>query len=152
LLPPPSDFFSLSIAPPKVNEGTGAVCSTVEPLALVAAFSTGISSSGIGAGVLASAALLVFASRAGAAALAEPADVPTENPTVFVVGAATSGVPNAISGSGSVAAGGAIIAALVCAFDVVIDGAGTCFGTAFTSPADSATSLISLEAVATKLV
>jgi hypothetical protein len=157
LLPPPSDFSSLSIAPPKVNEGAGEVCSTVELLALIAAFSNGIWSSGIAAGALASAELVVFATRAGAAALAEPADGPTENPAVFVVGAATSGVLRAISGSGSVAAGGAIFAALVCAFDVVIDGDGTCFGTAFPSSPDSATSLVWLElvwleAVAAKLV
>ena len=109
-----------------------------EPLALAAPFSTGFSASGIAGEGFPSVEMLGFAFRAGAAALAEPADVATENPELD--GAVASVLLNVISGAASAAACGAIFAETVCVFDVVINGESICFGTAFAESVDSAKS------------
>jgi len=141
----------LSTPSPKVNEGAGeAVSSTGEPLALAAPFSTRFSASEIAVEGLSVVEMLGFAFRAGAAALAEPADVATENPELD--GAVASVLLNVISGAASAAACGAIFAETVCVFDVVINGESICFGTAFAESVDSEVSVIPLEAEATKFV
>jgi len=150
LLPAPLVSAPLSSAPPKVNEGAGEdISSTRTAPATAATFSTGLSGSEIAAAGLGFAETPGFVSRAGAAALAEPPEVATENAALG--DAAASGLPRIISGSASAAAGGAIFAGAVCALEVVTDGTGACFAATLAGSVDSAVSGLSLAAERTKL-
>jgi len=81
LLPPLADLLPASTVPPKVNEGAGdALASTAELSRLTAPFSIGVSASEITVEGLSGAAMFALTSRAGAAALAAPAEATTDSP------------------------------------------------------------------------
>ncbi len=133
--------------PPKVNVGAEEnepASGTGEALALAAA-STGLSGSETAAEVGSVAVTCAVASRAGAAALAAPAEVVSGNPTLD--GDTTCGLPDVSSGLGPAAAAGASLGAAIGSADVAIDSK-----TEGTGSADSAARVIGLEAETAMLV
>ena len=149
LLPPRDGSASLPTVPPKVSVGAGDEDSLAEMLE-TATLSTGVSSSGMAnsgfADPLSGVETIACGSRAGAGALAAPAEGATK--TFALDGVETSGLLNVASGLGLAAAGGSIFPQPVCGADV---GEGN-FDVAECNSADSADSVIALEAEAAKLV
>jgi hypothetical protein len=136
LLPPPVDFVPLSTAPPNVNEGAGETVSGDEELSTAALpLPVDVSSSGSSVEGFSGAAMLAI-SRAGAAALAAPAEDTGEAPFM------DNGFSCLLDGAFGFASETAIEAILG---DVV------CWSTASTDSFDSADAATTLEADAAKL-
>jgi hypothetical protein len=136
LLPPLVDFVPLSTVPPNVNEGAGETISEDEELSTAAPpLTADASSSGSGIEIFSGTAMLA-ASRAGAAALAAPAE------DAGKVACVDNGLSFLLDGTlefGSEAAIGAMLGDVVCSSTVLTD--------SFDSP-DAGTAL---EAEAAKL-
>src|ERR1700734_1924232 len=136
LLPPPADFVLLSTAPPNVNEGAEETASEVEELSTSAlALPVDASTSGSSVEGFSGEAMLAT-SRAGAAALAAPAEDTGDAPFM------DSGLSFLADGTFGFASEAAIEAIL---------GDFVCWGTAPTDSFDSPDGAITLEALAAKL-